>query len=342
MELLRKIGILFVPLYYIITWLRNRLYDLGILRSTTYDFPIIAVGNLSVGGTGKTPMVEYLIQLLHEEMELATLSRGYNRDTKGFQFVTTDALAREVGDEPLQFKKKYPDCIVAVDANRRNGIAKIKTHRPVTNLILLDDAFQHRKVKAGLYILLTSYHKLYTDDILLPTGDLREPISGAKRAAIVIVTKCPQELSLEERERIRQKLGLTVAQSLYFSTIDYADKLITKDHKKSLSAMQETKFTLVTGIANPKPLIDFYSDQKFDFKHINFPDHHNFTPSEIEKLEEEPIIVTTEKDYIRLAPYINAEKLWYQPMTMKFISRGAIFHSEIKNFITSMKTTTMD
>ena len=333
MKLLRKIGILFVPLYYIITWLRNQCYELGIFGGITYDFPVIAVGNLSVGGTGKTPMVEYLIQLLQKDLQVATLSRGYKREKKGFQLVTTNALARDVGDEPLLFKKKFPECVVAVDADRQNGITKIKSHRPITDVILLDDAFQHRKVKAGLYILLTAYNKLYTDDILLPTGDLREPISGANRATVVIVTKCPKDLPIEEREKIRLKLRLTIGQSLYFSTIDYADELISKEKKTPLTVLKNKKFTLVTGIANPTPLLNYYREKKLKFSHLNFPDHHNFTPSEIENLEKKSLIVTTEKDYIRLAPYINTDKLWYQPIRMQFIARGAIFESEILNFI---------
>ncbi len=335
MKLLRKIGILFVPLYYLITWLRNSFYDLGIFRSTKYDFPVIAVGNLSVGGTGKTPMVEYLIALLEQDLQIATLSRGYKRKKKGFQFVVPDAIARDVGDEPLQFKKKFPNCIVAVDADRRHGIAKIKKHHPNIDVLLLDDAYQHRKVKAGLYILLTAYSKLYTDDTLLPTGDLREPISGAKRAAIVIVTKCPRDLSLAEREKIRQRLQLNTGQSLYFATIAYADQLVSQKRQKSLIALQKKQFTLVTGIANPKPLLDFYQEKKLHFTHLNFPDHHNFSPSEIEKLEKESIIVTTEKDYLRLKPYISADRLWYQSITMEFIARDSIFDSEISNFITS-------
>ena len=175
MKILRYILFPVVPIYYVVTWLRDKLYDLGIKSSKSYDFPVICVGNLSVGGTGKTPMIEYLIRLLHNDYKIATLSRGYKRNTRGFVVADATSDASSIGDEPFQFYKKFNDIIVSVDADRQNGIARLRDLQPQPNVILLDDAFQHRKVKAGFNILLTSYGNLFTDDWLLPTGNLREP-----------------------------------------------------------------------------------------------------------------------------------------------------------------------
>ena len=215
-NILRKLLLPIVPIYYLSVWVRNKMYDLGIKKSVVYDFPVIAVGNLSVGGTGKSPMIEYLIGLLKDRTILATLSRGYKRSTKGFHEVTVFSKAIEVGDEPLQFKKKFPDVTVAVDADRRNGIRNLRKFTPQPEVILMDDAFQHRKVKAGTYILLTTYNDLYVDDIVLPTGGLREPRDGAKRADIVVVTKCPLGISEKERNLIKNRLSIRYVQHIYY------------------------------------------------------------------------------------------------------------------------------
>ncbi|MEW7280097.1 tetraacyldisaccharide 4'-kinase [Aquimarina sp. 2201CG1-2-11] len=332
-NILRKLLLPFVPFYYIIVWVRNKLYDLGLKKSVAYDFPIIAVGNLSVGGTGKSPMIEYLIEVLKDRVNLATLSRGYKRSTKGFHEVTMLSKAIEVGDEPLQFKKKFSDVTVAVDADRRNGIAKLRELVPQPELVLMDDAFQHRKVNAGIYILLTTYSDLYVNDIVLPTGGLREPRNGAKRADIVIVTKSPIEISEEERKRIKESLNLQQRQYLFFTSIDYKKQIISKSGEKSIDALRGVFFTLVTGIANPTPLLNYYKSLGLQFDHIGFPDHHNFTNTELEKLRKLPFIVTTEKDYMRLitdAPDIN---LWYQPIEVKFVSESDLFKNLIIDYI---------
>ena len=189
MKLFRKILLPLVPIYYFVTWLRNKLYDLGIKKSISYNFPLICVGNLSVGGTGKTPMIEYLINLLKDDYKLATLSRGYKRKTKGFQLANEDSNAGSIGDEPFQFYSKFKNSIaIAVDSNRQNGIENLQNSDP--DVILLDDAFQHRKVQAGFNILLTTYAKPYYKDMVLPTGDLREPKNGSARAHFIVVTKC--------------------------------------------------------------------------------------------------------------------------------------------------------
>ena len=206
MNLLRKLLFPFAILYGFITFLRNYLYDKGFLKSYSFNIPVIAVGNLSVGGTGKTPQIEYLIRLLSPNYKVATLSRGYKRKSEGFVLADANATAEIIGDEPFQYYKKFPTIKVAVAADRKNGIEQLLNQKEKPEIILLDDAFQHRKVKAGFYILLTSYGDLFSDDFILPTGNLRESRSGAKRADVIIVTKCPKDISDAEQERIRQKL----------------------------------------------------------------------------------------------------------------------------------------
>ncbi|WP_299438181.1 tetraacyldisaccharide 4'-kinase [uncultured Aquimarina sp.] len=333
MNLLRKILLPIVPVYYFVTWLRNKLYDLGIKKSISYSFPVIAVGNLSVGGTGKSPMVEYLIRLLNDKVVLATLSRGYKRETKGFQLVQTDSTAKEVGDEPLQFKTKFPNVLVAVDGDRRNGISRLKTQSPDPDVVLLDDAYQHRKVRAGFYILLTPYYDLYCDDIVLPTGNLREPRHGAIRADVIVVTKCPSDLSEETQEKIVKKLKAKPSQALLFATIDYGSDIVSVSGKRSVETLKDTSFTLVTGIANPKPLIDYYHSLGLNFTHINYPDHHNFTDAELNQLKKHTCIITTEKDYVRLVSNFSEDVLWYQPIEMKFIKNREVFDNNILSYI---------
>ncbi|HSN48353.1 MAG TPA: tetraacyldisaccharide 4'-kinase [Flavobacterium sp.] len=216
MNLLRKILFPFAILYGFITGIRNFLYDKGILKSYSFDVPVIAVGNLSVGGTGKTPQIEYLIRLLSPKYKVATLSRGYKRQSKGFVLADSTSNAEILGDEPFQFYKKFNKIQVAVDADRKHGIDQLLSQTNKPEVILLDDAFQHRKVKAGFYILLTSYGDLYSDDFMLPTGNLRESNSGAQRADMIVVTKCPATLSLDEQNEIKAKLKLEPNKELYY------------------------------------------------------------------------------------------------------------------------------
>ncbi|NOY46666.1 MAG: tetraacyldisaccharide 4'-kinase, partial [Chlorobi bacterium] len=206
MNLIRKILFPIVPIYQSVTWLRNWCFDKHIFKSKVYNFPIICVGNLSVGGTGKTPMIEYLLRLLKENYNVATLSRGYKRNTKGFQIANENSSALTIGDEPYQFHQKFTDIVVSVDSDRQNGIAELQKMEQSPDIILLDDAFQHRKVKAGFNILLTTYDNLYINDFSLPTGNLREPKSGAKRADVIVVTKCPNTISNDDKNRITSLL----------------------------------------------------------------------------------------------------------------------------------------
>ncbi len=333
MNLLRKLLLPIVPVYYVITWVRNKLYDIGVKKSETYDFPVIVVGNLSVGGTGKSPMVEYLIRLLKESTTLATLSRGYKRKTKGFKLVVPQMTALEVGDEPLQFKKKFNDIIVGVDADRRNGIQRLRQQHPMPSVILLDDAYQHRKVKAGFYILLTAFYELYCDDIVLPTGNLREPKKGADRADVIIVTKCPKELSVSKQQLIHQKLQVQPRQSVLFSYIDYADKIVSSVGTRSLQSLLDIHFVLVTGIANPQPLVAYYTALGLQFEHKKFTDHHNFTTAELTDLQQYPMLVTTEKDYMRMADNFKKDVLWYQPIYTCFLENEIDFDQKVLEFV---------
>ncbi|RKE98279.1 tetraacyldisaccharide 4'-kinase [Ichthyenterobacterium magnum] len=315
MKFLRYILFPVVPIYYLVTWLRNKAYDLGVKPSSKFDLPIICVGNLSVGGTGKTPMIEYLIRALKPEYKIATLSRGYKRKSEGFVIADVNASASTVGDEPFQFYKKFDDVLVSVDANRQNGIQQLLALKDKTQVILLDDAYQHRKVKAGFNILLTAYDNLYVNDIVLPTGNLREPRSGAKRADVIIVTKCPEQLDANKKEAIKKALKLASHQRLFFSYISYSEKVFGAKKAIDLKSLKDKSFTLVTGIANPKPLVEYLKLNGLSFEHLSFKDHHNFSQHEIENLKQKELVITTEKDYMRLKPHFKvSEKLFYLPI----------------------------
>lgn len=336
MDKLRKLLFPFSWLYGGIVFLRNKFFDWNILTSKSYDIPIICVGNLSVGGTGKTPMIEYLIRLLQEHYKIATLSRGYKRKTSGYYLLKGNETAIETGDEPLQFKTKYSDIAVAVDENRQKGIAELKKISPKIDIILLDDAFQHRKVTPGFSVLLTSYDSIYAKDMMLPAGNLREPKSGAKRANIVVVTKCPPDIDHKEQEYIRQQLKLQPEQELYFSYIAYDNKVYSQTTALDWQDIPK-EFALVTGIAKPEPLVSFLKTRGLEFKHYRFPDHHNFSDKDIEGLENESFILTTEKDFMRLKTTFSPKKLFYIPIKQEFIAGGKEFDSAVINWMNSFR-----
>ena len=333
MKLLRFLLFPFAVLYDIITRFRNCFFNVGILKSTSFDIPVIAVGNLSVGGTGKSPQIEYLIRLLKDNYKIAVLSRGYKRKTEGFQLVNDTHTAEDVGDEPLQFYKKFKkDVTVAVDANRTNGIQQLLQRKNPPEVVLLDDAYQHRKVTASSYILLTKYNDLFVDDFLLPTGNLRESRRGAKRASVIVVTKCPENLSKAEKEKIVRKIKPKSYQKVFFTTIAY-DENLKGTEELAVSDLKDKKVLLVTGIANPKPLLNFLKEKGVSFKHLNFPDHHNFTQQDISTIKksfdelpsEQKIILTTEKDYMRLEGKID--NLNYISIKSKFLGEEKTFDS---------------
>jgi tetraacyldisaccharide 4'-kinase len=334
MNLLRKILFPFAIIYGIITSIRNFLFDKGIFKSYAFDVPIIAVGNLSVGGTGKTPQIEYLIRLLSPHYKVATLSRGYKRKSKGFILADTQSNAAQLGDEPFQMFQKFSTIQVAVDADRKNGITELLSQKEKPDLILLDDAFQHRKVKAGLYILLTSYNDLYCDDFIVPTGDLRESRRGAKRADIIIVTKCPENLSAEDQNRIKNKLEIRSNQELYFSYINYDNCIYSEYNAMKVNDIRKVDKFILAGIAKPEPFFRYLQNQNDVI--MTFPDHHHFEEKdilEIKNKSESKIIITTEKDFVRLRGRLPKEQLFYLPIRSTWISRNEDFDKTILNYV---------
>ena len=337
MNILRKLLLPFSLLYGSILALRNLCYDKGWFKSKSYAIPIICVGNLSTGGTGKSPMIEYLISFLKEDYKVAVLSRGYKRKTDGFRDVLINSKAEDVGDEPLQIKRKFPEVMVAVCADRQESIEKIRIK---ANVILLDDAFQHRKVSASTNILLTAFNDLYVHDMVLPAGNLRESKRGAKRADLVMVTKCPEKYSHAKLQEIQYILNLKPTQKIYFSKISYDEFICGISETLPLNYLLNKNFTLVTGIANPKPLVEFLKQNQFNFEHKKFPDHHHFSNSEIKNFKEKEIILTTEKDFVRLQSRLNKSAIYYLPIKTAILNEQEKFFkeyiiNEIENFSTN-------
>lgn len=296
-------------------YLRNKLFDWGMLRSQSFDIPIISIGNLTVGGTGKTPHTEFMIKLLKDQYKLAMLSRGYKRKTKGYILADTASSVKSIGDEPFQIKKKFPDIQVAVDGDRCRGIRKLmELDNPPLELIILDDAYQHRYVEPGINILLTDYSRLFCDDALLPAGRLRENANRKNRADIVIVTKCPQGLKPIDFNIIAKRLKLFPYQELYFTSYVYKNLTPlfpeTGAREKELSSIRkDDAVLLVTGIASPALMEKEISRYTKKIKLLSFDDHHNFTKKDIKQINQEfgrlegknKLIITTEKDAARLS-----------------------------------------
>ena len=319
-------------LYGIGVGFRNFLFEVGILKSRSYKTPVISVGNITVGGTGKTPHVEYLVRLLQDKMRVAVLSRGYKRKSRGFVLAETDTPISQIGDEPYQMKQKFPHVTIAVDKKRTHGIELLEASDKAPDVILMDDAFQHRYVKPGINILLVDYHRLVIYDKLLPVGRLREPLTGKNRADIVIVTKCPKDLKPMAFRVITKAMDLYPYQHLYFSTIEY-DQLRPAfpetPARHGLSA--DMNVLLLTGIASPRQLTEDLTPQVKSITPLTFADHHNFRRKDIQLLnkafEAMPsprCIITTEKDAVRLA---NADglsdavrqNLYVQPIHISFM-----------------------
>lgn len=303
-------------LYQIVTDTRNKCFDRGILKSKRFDIPVISIGNLAACGTGKTPHTEYLIRLLNQHMKVAVLSRGYKRKTKGFVLASDKSETTQIGDEPYQMHRKFPNTTIAVDESRCEGIEQLLTIKsPPIEVVLLDDAFQHRYVKPGLSILLTDYHRLFSSDRILPVGMLRESKQGKSRAQIVIVTKCPHNIKPIECNIIKQNLKLFPYQHLFFSTFQYKNLRAVFPEATSKKELQLTTLTsedeilLVTGIASPAPMIEELRKYTSHIKLLRFPDHHQFTKKDVEEIEKQyqqlknkntSLIITTEKDAVRL------------------------------------------
>ncbi len=336
--MLRSFRYLLIPfslIYGLVIAIRNWMYDKGFLQSTRFNFPVICVGNLAMGGTGKTPMVEYLLRFLDDNYQIATLSRGYKRKTRGFGIATTDTTALDIGDEPMQFHLKFPGVTVAVGEERLLAIPQLLQERPDTEVIILDDAFQHRQVNAGFNILLTEYRNLYTRDFLLPGGDLRDSVTQAKRADIIIVTKCPSDLSEEKKASVTRELKISPHQHVFFTCLVYGQPYhLFSGNKKPLG--EQTELLLVTGISNPRPLKQYLTEKVKSFDMLTFRDHHIFDSDDLEEIHKsfsrlrsiEKIMLTTEKDGMRLQKF--EQDLQIQPIYVLPVEHAFLFNEELR------------
>jgi tetraacyldisaccharide 4'-kinase len=328
----------FAVLYDIVTSARNRLYDLGLKPSTKFDVPVISVGNLAVGGTGKSPMIEHLVRLISSTRKVATLSRGYGRSTRGFRIASSKDSARTLGDEPFQFYKKFHrKIIVAVGEERAFAIPNILQLHDNVDTILLDDAFQHRRVTPSLQILLTDYNNLFTRDYLIPAGRLRESKSGARRADVIVVTKCPHEISDDEMMRIDDQIRRIANKPVFFSIIRYGDLVSFK----ATETFDQNPVLLLTGIANASPL-ENHIRQRFKFlKHYRFSDHHNYSKEEIRRIcaeaeKHKAAVITTEKDASKLMSdefnsITSKVAFFYIPIEIEFLKNGKDFDAMVLN-----------
>ncbi len=338
--------------------LRNQLFDLGVLQQRAFDIPVISVGNLTVGGSGKTPHVEYLVQLLKDSVKVGVLSRGYKRKSRGYVLADESSTMSELGDEPYQMKRKFPDIYVAVDKKRCEGIDRL-THDEATkdvDVILLDDAFQHRYVKPGVNILLVDYHRLIIYDKLLPVGRLREPLKGKNRADIVIITKCPKDLKPMEFRVLTKALDLYAYQELFFSCIDYAqpqpmfkeeaEPMTTPDAKDALAPLKGRNVMLLTGIASPRQMENDIRPKCRTVTPMTFGDHHIFTHKDAQRINEAfaampspKIIITTEKDSTRLATLTDLstevrQALYTLPIQVKLmLDQEETFNNKIISYV---------
>jgi tetraacyldisaccharide 4'-kinase len=326
----------FALLYAGIIWLRNRMYDKKIFGSDEFNLPIICVGNLSVGGTGKSPMIEYLIRLLKDDHKLAILSRGYKRKTKGYVLASQNTGALEIGDEPMQFFSKFPQVAVAVGENRVEAIPQLLHDRPETEVILLDDGFQHRAIKPGFSILLTDVNNLYSNDFYLPTGDLRDEVRSSRRANIIVATKCKPTFSEEQRKKIAGDLHPLPHQQLFFSTIKYGVPHHILNPQQTYHLHKNLEVLLVTGIANVEPLKRYILDNTYTYERMSYGDHHIFSIDDLTDIQKrfakitnsQKIIITTEKDAVRLMKFKT--ELQEMPLFVLPIEHQILFDEEAK------------
>ncbi len=345
--LLKPVRILLFPfslLYFAVIFLRNRLYDKDIFKSASFNLPLICVGNIAMGGTGKSPMTEYLVRELKPHFRIATLSRGYKRKTSGYALANETSTALEIGDEPMQFHLKFPDVPIAVGEARLEAIPQLLHDKPATQAIILDDAFQHRSVKAGLNIVLTEYANLYTRDWYLPTGDLRDEKISMKRADIIVVTKCEPSLALTEKQALLKEISALPSQTVFFSAIRYGQPyhIISSEQAQ---VTEEVEVLLVTGIANPAPLKNLLQEKAKTYYEMAYNDHHIFTIDDLNDIRKrfaaipatEKIILTTEKDAVRLVKFsaeLSGLPFFVVPIELEFLFNDASrFNGLITTFI---------
>ncbi len=335
----------FALIYGAIVWLRNRLYDAKFFTSISFSLPVITIGNLSTGGTGKTPHVEYLVRLLQYRYRVATMSRGYKRHTQGFLLADEKSNALRIGDEPMQYHIKYPELVVSVAEERMIGIPALLQRRPDVDVILLDDAYQHRSVKAGLTILITDYSRPFYNDHILPFGSLRESRNAYKRANIIIVSKCPMDMTAAQANEIENRINPLPHQQVFFTGIQY-DKpfdLITNE----AADLSDKNIILVCGIARPEPLIAYLKNSAADVHTLSYKDHHYFVTADLEEIKEtydnwsvpNKIIVTTEKDAARLHLHFDKLKEWdisivVMPIVVTVLfNKNTIFDSTVLQYV---------
>ncbi len=347
LKLFRFLLLPFSLIYGLVIFLRNKLFDWNIKKTVSYNFPVISVGNITVGGTGKTPHTEFLLNLLSKEFRTAVLSRGYKRKTKGFVLASKSSTPEEIGDESYQIHMKYPESLVAVCESRVEGIKNLLLQNPNPNIVLLDDAFQHRYVNPGLSILLVDYNRPVYRDFYLPTGNLRDGFYSRKRADIIIVTKTPGEMVVEDYKYWRKKLRISDHQKVYFSQFEYGNlKPVFLNQNKQIDIPSlknlKTQVLLITGIAEPKPLIEYIESHGLSCEIIRFADHHNFSDTDLKSIHSKydklnskaRIIITTEKDAVRIMHLMNypetlKEATYYLPISVKILEDK---EEEFKNY----------
>jgi tetraacyldisaccharide 4'-kinase len=330
----------FSVLYWIVIIIRNLLYDFRILKSQRFSVPVISIGNLTVGGSGKTPMTEHIIRLLSPHYRVATLSRGYGRKTSGFVLVSATTNASLIGDEPMLYHTKYKDVTVATCESRREGIEKLLSLEAKPQVILLDDAYQHRSVKPGMNILLMEYDFLFHNKILLPAGNFREPFDAKKRADVIIVTKCPASLDDNKRIKAQKKINPSYEQQVWFSYMVYDElkpfSAYVRGDKEVASAVfgKDTRVLMLTGIADPVPLKSHVTRTYTLARLLHYADHYDFSQTDIKRMRkifsnivgEEKIIITTEKDAMRLMkedliPLLSELPLYVLPIKVRFLQK---------------------
>ena len=316
-----------------VTDIRNKLYDCNFLKSEKINVPVISVGNLSTGGTGKTPMVDFIIYNLKRDYNISVLSRGYNRKSKGFIEIKNSDNPSLVGDEPFLIKSNHSEVPVFACEDRVEGAKKIISENN-TNLILLDDAFQHRKISRNLDIVLTDYNNLFYKDYLLPYGNLRESRNNINRADVIIVTKCPLDFNKADAIKIKNQINPKKTQSLFFSQIKYSEKLFGFK-ELSFKSIRNSKLTLVTGIANSQPLKEYLKKNNVNFDHFDYPDHYNYSRKDVNKIlatTKNNIILTTKKDYYKLSQF-KIDNLLYIDIEVEFLDGKQEFLSTIKEVL---------
>lgn len=336
-------------LYGLVTGIRNIMYNTGILHSVEFHLPVICVGNITVGGTGKTPHTEYLIRLLQEDFKVSALSRGYRRKTHDFRIASASTRVSQIGDEPMQIFQKFPDVMVAVDRNRVNGVRRILNENPETDVIILDDAYQHRRITPGFSILLSDFERLMVRDHILPYGNLRESIGNMRRADIILITKCPENITAIQRRLIVKEVNKAPYQNLYFTSLTYADpipvfKNIDSDEDTiDTSQLKGCGIVLITGIANPLSLKEYLLNTTSEIIHLSFSDHYNFKEKDINKIYsayrdlKSPVkyLITTEKDAVRIREFTDITEpvrsaLYYIPVGIRFLNNDS---NEFDNMI---------